>query len=255
MDNTNAEDKVSNLTNASIDRRFEEMRQRFTALEKAMDIAAIHSEKLTALALSAQKDLQTATSTSLDRAITKSEKNYDDRFAKTNEFREQLKDIISTLARQDKVDDAISAINARVDNSIKSTTDRFDSNVKTANDKLETLTSHILERMDQIKLASDDKRDLLYTGILQMFKATEEKAVNNITIESERFANVDKQMANQISANAEVSNKGIAELSKAIVDINKWMSSKEGSMLVVRVVLSFITAIILGLLTNMLLGK
>lgn len=144
-------------------------------------------------------------------AIEKSEASYNERFSKTNAFREQQNDLIQTFAKGEETRSSIQAINEKFDANLKSVTDRFEKGHAAIIDKINFTQTHL-----------------------------DEKILSSINVQENKFTATDKQMQTLIDANAEISNRGITEL-------NKWKENTSGSIRVILAVGGFLAAIVLAL--------
>lgn len=145
-------------------------------------------------------------------AIEKSEESYNERFAKTNEFRAQQNDIIQTFAKGDETKNSFISMNEKFEQNIRSATDRFEKGNAMLIDKINHVENHL-----------------------------DEKIIASILVQSNRFEATDKQMQTLIDANAEISNRGLTEL-------NKWKENTSGSIRVILAVGGFIVGVVIILL-------
>ncbi len=144
-------------------------------------------------------------------AIEKSENNYNERFSKTNAFREQQNDLIQTFAKSDETRNSIKSIHEKIEENVKSVTDRFEKGHSALLDKI----THVQVHLD-------------------------EKIISSITVQENKFTATDKQMQTLIDANAEISNRGLT-------DLNKWKENTAGSIRVILAVGGFVVALVLAI--------
>lgn len=170
------------------------------ALKESLNNEVVHLKELMQ-----QHDRMTAL------AIEKSEASYNERFSKTNAFREQQNDLIQTFAKGEETRSSIRAINEKFDANLKSVTDRFEKGHAAIIDKINFTQTHL-----------------------------DEKILSSINVQENKFTATDKQMQTLIDANAEISNRGLTEL-------NKWKENTSGSIRVILAVGGFLAAIVLAL--------
>lgn len=155
-------------------------------------------------------------------AIEKSEVSYNERFAKTNEFREQQNDLIQTFAKGDETR-----------NSIRGLDDKFEANIKTVSERFEQNVQNVTDRYEKGHATLVDKINVVQNHL-------SEKIVSTVSVQENKFFATDKQMQTLIDANAEISNRGLTEL-------NKWKENTSGSIRVILAVGGFIVALVLAL--------
>lgn len=105
--------------------------------------------------------------------------------------------------------------------------DRYDQNENQSNTKMEKGMSHLDEKINMTKSYIEDK-----------FAA-------NLKSESDKHSATDKQIKILVDANAEISNRGIAEL-------NVWKISSQGSIRVILALGGFIVAVMLALIAGVI---
>lgn len=177
-------------------------------------------------------------------ANDKAQETLDERLSKMNEFREQQKDIIAKFATITSLD----SLSLRFEDNIKTVTERYEANLKALTDKLETLKLHQDEKIEGMRKSLDDKREALYNGVLEMFKNVESRTNGNLKAEIEKFTAVDKTMSVLINTNADVSNRGINANEKRIAELFEQKNKQEGSLTVVKYILSGLITIIIALI-------
>lgn len=173
---------------------------------------------------------------STELAISKSEANYNERFLKNNEFREQLKDMINTLARQKETDDAIAAIYSRMEQNTLSVTLRYEANSKAINEKIDFNTTHFSEIIASLKQSQEEKRDALLISL-------EQKITANLKSETDKFIAVDKSMKVQIDANADISNAGLIAVNKRIDALTTRNDIQDGRMIVINKIMGILIGV------------
>lgn len=156
-------------------------------------------------------------------AIEKSEVSYNERFAKTNEFREQQNDLIQTFAKGDETRNSIKGLDDKFEANIKTVSERFDQNVSSVNDRYEKGHATLIDKISTVS------------------NHLSEKILSAVSVQENKFFATDKQMQTLIDANAEISNRGITEL-------NKWKENTSGSIRVILAVGGFIVALVLALI-------
>lgn len=195
-------------------------------------------------------------------ALDKALKSTDEKFLKTNEFREQQKDLIANTATKKETDSQIDVLNAKFYENMKSVTERYEANTKSTHDKMDASLLNLAEKLEIMKKALEDKRDTLYAGIQQRFedsktgfeekltaglKNIDDKITANIKVETAKFIAVDTAMDTKINANADVSNKGLEILGKGQASINLWKENVTGRITVIVAVGGFIIAMVMVL--------
>lgn len=177
-------------------------------------------------------------------ANDKAQETLDERLSKMNEFREQQKDIITKFATIAALD----ALSLRFEDNIKTVSQRYETHVANLTEKMETLKKHQDEKIELTKKALEDKRETEYKGILEMFNNVESKTSGNLKAEIEKFMAVDKTMTVLINTNADVSNRGINANEKRISELFELKNLQEGSLTVIKYILSGVITIMIALI-------
>lgn len=211
-------------------------RELLREIDHAMDVLDLRIKGL--------HDMMAQHDAMLQVANDKAQETLNERLSKMNEFREQQKDIISKFATIVSLD----ALASRVDLNVHTATERFDRATVTMTDKIVSLKTACDEKMAEMVIHADEKREMLSKMIQENFKSMQEKGDANIKNEVMRFEAVDKQMIVLINANADISNKGISDNSKRIGELFDDKNKQQGSMTVIKYILSAAITILIGLI-------
>jgi len=95
------------------------------------------------------------------RAVDKALENTDEKFIKTNEFREQQKDIIMTKANKED----LNSCNKRIDEMLLSINKRFDDAAASSTERYGNATKIIHDKIDLVERGARESREL---GLAQM---------------------------------------------------------------------------------------